>query len=235
MTKDDGTTGRQDDEKSSPAAFGTRGTNSRQPVGPSSCRPFSEPARGVLHHSGQDCRIGRMNRMGGMGSVNPDHPGILSKRCRARGGGGECQQGGALAEPSDSSELDSGGDRNSDELNPSANAPGLCVVLLRPARGVRGLLSSRQVRKVREGRYPESLCGLGGLCVRVSHGGVAAPVGRAVLGEPRSRGRPRRGGSAGTPRPTIAGAGGVRGRRRSRRGWGRASPGKRPCRGRCRA
>ena len=105
MTKDDGTTGRQDDEKSSPAAFGTRGTNSRQPVGPSSCRPFSEPARGVLRHSGQDCRIGRMNRMGGMGSVNPDHPGILSKRCRAAWRRPENRKGGALAEPSDSSEF----------------------------------------------------------------------------------------------------------------------------------
>ena len=39
MDRDDGTTGRQDDEKSSPAAFGTRGTNARQPVGLSSCRP----------------------------------------------------------------------------------------------------------------------------------------------------------------------------------------------------
>ena len=105
MDQDDGTTGRQDDEKSSPAAFGTSGTNSRQPVGSSSCRPFSEPARGVLRHSGQDCRIGRMNRMGGMGSVNPDHPGILSKRCRAAGRRPENRKGGALAEPSDSSEF----------------------------------------------------------------------------------------------------------------------------------
>ena len=39
--QDDGTTGRQDDKKSSPAAFGTGGTNARQPVGSSSCRPSS--------------------------------------------------------------------------------------------------------------------------------------------------------------------------------------------------
>ena len=43
------------------------------------------------------------NNSPGMGPVNPDHPGILSNRCR--GGGREYQQGGALAEPSDSSEF----------------------------------------------------------------------------------------------------------------------------------
>ena len=49
--KDDGTTGRQDDEKSSPAAFGTRGTNSRQPVVLSSCSARRGTCAGCCPHA----------------------------------------------------------------------------------------------------------------------------------------------------------------------------------------
>ena len=61
----------EDDEKSSPAAFGTRGTNARQPVSSSSCRPArrrgspgrlappcSGPARGGRTQSLRDAILG---------------------------------------------------------------------------------------------------------------------------------------------------------------------------------
>ena len=77
--KDDGTTGRQDDEKSSPAAFGTRGTNACQPVGSSSCRPFFSETAGLAGSNGRPGQkkigelslvvmTGRKNSMGGMAS-----------------------------------------------------------------------------------------------------------------------------------------------------------------------
>ena len=44
----------------------------------------------------------------------------------------ETQKGGALAEPWDSSEFHGRRDRNSDESNPSANAPGVEVLPMLP-------------------------------------------------------------------------------------------------------
>ncbi len=76
--QDDGTTGRQDDKQSSPVAFGTRGTNARQPVSSSSCRPFvgtaelagsnGRPGQKKIGELSLVVMTGRKNSMGGMAS-----------------------------------------------------------------------------------------------------------------------------------------------------------------------